>query len=31
MKKIDDYRDLITSQLINENDHNRVIPKTILS
>ena len=33
MKKIDDYRDLITSQLINENenDHNRVIPKAILS
>ena len=31
MKKIDDYRDLITSQLINENDHNRIISKTILS
>ena len=30
MKKIDDYRDLITSQLINENDHNRIISKTIL-
>jgi len=30
MKKIDDYRDLITSQLINENDNNRVISKTIL-
>ena len=31
MKKIDDYRDLITSQLINENDHNRIVSKTILS
>ena len=31
MKKIDDYRDLITSQLINENDHNRIVPKAILS
>ena len=30
MKKIDDYRNLITSQLINENDHNRIISKTIL-
>ena len=30
MKKIDDYRDLITSQLINENNHNRIISKTIL-
>ena len=30
MKKIDDYRDLITSQLINENDHNRIISETIL-
>ena len=31
MKKIDDYRDLITSQLINENDHDRIISKTTLS
>ena len=31
MKKIDDYRDLITSQLINENDHNKIVPKAILS
>jgi predicted HD phosphohydrolase len=30
MKKIDDYRDLITSQLINENNHNRIISKAIL-
>jgi len=31
MKKIDDYRNLITSQLINENNHNRIISETILS
>jgi len=30
IKKIDDYRDLITSQLINENDFYRFVSKAIL-